>query len=67
MDPDATLAAFRSAVRQWQEAAVADAPDRYDAALDAIEAAIRLDRWLSRGGFLPTAWQTAAIARHFDW
>lgn len=66
MDPNATLAAFRQAVRRWQEAAVADAADRYEAALDAIEAVIELDSWLSRGGALPTAWHTVPMTRQFD-
>jgi hypothetical protein len=58
VDPDATLAAFRSAIQRWQEAAVADSFDaKYSAALDALDAAVSLDRWLSRGGFPPTAWQ----------
>ena len=67
MDPNTTLTAFRSAVRRWQEAAVADASDdRYAAALDAVEAAIQLDRWLSRGGFLPAAWRTAPMTREVE-
>jgi hypothetical protein len=67
MDPNTTLANFRSAVRRWQEAAVADdSADRYTAALDAVEAAIQLDRWLSRGGFLPTAWRTAPVTREAE-
>ena len=67
MDPNVALATFRSAVRRWQEAAVADASaDRYAAALDAVEAAIQLDRWMSRGGFPPTAWKTAPMTRQVD-
>lgn len=57
MDPDTTLAAFRAAIRRWQEAAVAESFDaKYTAALDALDAAVALDRWLSRGGYLPAAW-----------
>jgi hypothetical protein len=58
VDPDATLVAFRIAVLAWQQAIVGDSIDgECQAASEAIEAAVALDDWLSRGGFAPVAWQ----------
>jgi hypothetical protein len=56
MDPDASLAVSRTAVQRWRDVVRADGPNRYDLALDALEAAIALDQWLSSGGYLPAAW-----------
>jgi hypothetical protein len=63
---EATLAEFRSAVRRWQEAAVTDmaVPDAnpaYAAALDAVNAARRLDQELSAGGQAPAAWMPRPV------
>ncbi|GAA4201683.1 hypothetical protein [Actinocatenispora rupis] len=52
MDPDQTLREIRELLDDDRRAPLAR--DDVGALLDRIEA---LDRWLSRGGFLPRAWQ----------
>lgn len=50
MDPDAVLTAIREAIEEGEE----------------LDVAIQfgyLDEWLSRGGFLPTAWHLASAAK----
>jgi hypothetical protein len=56
MDPNATLEKLRAAL-----AVLAHDDGTTDADLKAVreaaEAAEALDEWLSRGGFLPSAWE----------
>lgn len=48
MDPDAALANIRAII----------ASENADAWIDElVEAIDALDQWISRGGFLPSAWQ----------
>jgi len=54
MDPNEMLAKIRAFVTRWEGSAHAQRPiDEYD---DAIEAMIDLDKWITRGGCLPDAW-----------
>lgn len=68
MDPNATLQRFRDAMERLTNVrnAYADSTtgatepfETYiqEAAEEAADAAADLDHWLTRGGFLPTAWQ----------
>jgi hypothetical protein len=58
MDPDAALRDLRAALEDARAAAEGDSNDAeieaWQAVGDEIEA---LDEWLSKGGFLPLAWQ----------
>jgi len=57
MDPNAALSELRTAAREWEQAVVAeDADGQLAAAVRALEAAVALDDWMSRGGFPPAAW-----------
>jgi hypothetical protein len=58
VDPDEALERLRRWTRDWHTA-VADGQlsAERDAASEAIEAAMTLDAWLSRGGAFPLAWQ----------
>jgi hypothetical protein len=57
MDPDACLAEFRQALRDWQQAVIAgDRAAQHAALVQAVSSATALDTWLSRGGFWPAAW-----------
>jgi len=62
MDPDEVLKKAREAAKRAQEAIEED-PDvhgngvrRDDATGDLVETFEALDRWLSKGGFLPKDW-----------
>jgi hypothetical protein len=58
MDPNETLAQLRTALDALRTTGDDEnVGDAVAAAFDAAEAAANLDEWLSRGGFLPTAWQ----------
>ena len=58
MDPNAALENMRSAIKAYDAAVNAENGDaEADAAWELSEAARALDEWLSKGGFLPTAWQ----------
>jgi hypothetical protein len=60
MDPNATLAAIRELVKQIDNTDRGSANiDLVDLALDLIELVDGLDQWLSKGGFLPSAWHFA--------
>jgi hypothetical protein len=60
MDPNATLAAIRELVKQIDNTDRGSANiDLVDLALDLIELIDGLDQWLSKGGFLPSAWHFA--------
>lgn len=52
MDPNATLAEIRALTQARKNNESFDEDD-LDALCDAVEV---LDRWLARGGFLPTDW-----------
>jgi hypothetical protein len=54
MDPNETLRRMRELHTQWNEEAAIDSVDLAAAMFDYFDA---LDTWLSRGGFLPDAWQ----------
>jgi hypothetical protein len=57
MDPNAALGALRAAAVEWEQAVTAqDRDDQLAIAARVMETLIALDRWLSGGGFLPTAW-----------
>lgn len=53
MDPDATLTKIRELVSM-----LVDHPG--EPTRELAELAEALDEWLSRGGFLPEAWQTSS-------
>ena len=56
MDPDAALRRIRQIVREVQQGNdTDDASVHLDALIDQCDG---LDEWLSRGGFLPMAWDT---------
>lgn len=53
MDPDVVLLQLRSAAREYD-------PNSPDAAADAqvvVDGFMALDEWLTKGGFLPKAWE----------
>jgi hypothetical protein len=57
MDPNATL----RDLLEWASAVLADAELTDDStALDAAERIVGLHEWLSKGGFLPSAWERAS-------
>lgn len=59
MDPNEALAMLRAAIRQSHQSNA----DRMVTEIEALESvreyAVALDSWLSRGGFLPSAWERA--------
>lgn len=57
MDPNAALQLFRDSVRMAEEADTEHAKTGY--LIDAARAMEGLDEWLSKGGFLPAAWNIA--------
>lgn len=60
MDPDETLSMIRDLAKQVRAAADDELAASYGSELaDAIEI---LDEWLSKGGFLPDAWERAKQA-----
>jgi len=59
MDPNAALANLRALVAESEAGDV----DPRDTAEEFHEQFAALDEWLSKGGFLPTAWQTQDPAR----
>jgi len=58
MDPNEALRIIRSIVSEW-DAGNGDRPEYsvHDAWYQLAETCQALDEWLSRGGFLPSAWQ----------
>lgn len=54
MDPNATLARIYALMADVRQPDVD--VDRLEAAGELVDALEALDQWLSRGGFLPTAW-----------
>lgn len=57
MDPNEALRMLRGAYSRWEDTVGAHTGEHIDAASDLRDAAIALDEWLSRGGFLPEDWQ----------
>lgn len=55
MDPSATLTEIRRLVAEGMDGSDAELFDRMSELLDSFDG---LDGWLSRGGFLPEAWQS---------
>ena len=65
MDPDVTLEDTREAAKKWRafsEDDLAGNDDEHDAAFDLIESFENLDRSLSAGGSLPSAWHRATCS-----
>ena len=62
MDPNATLAELRELIATWQ-AAGSRGPWTEAQADRTIELAADLDEWITRGGFLPSAWVTRTRPR----
>src|SRR2546423_155552 len=60
MDPNTTLENMRAAVASLNSRLGGD-PDYVDDLIDIAEHAQVLDDWISRGGFLPTAWSPTAV------
>ena len=59
MDPDEALRMFRNCVREAHAAEANEDPATAKVLYEnAIEHAIALDEFLSRGGLLPEAWQS---------
>ena len=57
MDPDTNLGEQREIIARMNEAAHKD-PDDFDAdVMRLAELMEALDGWISKGGFLPKAWQ----------
>ena len=56
MDPNATLERIRTLV-----AAMLDRSDTSDETDELVQAIDNLDTWISRGGFLPEAWQATLV------
>lgn len=54
MDPNAALAQLRQAYSDYEDTRGEDGDPAADAMRDA---AVALDEWLSKGGFLPNAWR----------
>jgi hypothetical protein len=54
MDPNQALGNIRSALYEFYQTAEEFDADALTVIKDNVEA---LDEWLSRGGFLPSAWQ----------
>lgn len=57
MDPNEALRMLRDAYSRWEDTIGALSGPAIDAGSDLRDAAVALDEWLSRGGFLPEAWQ----------
>jgi hypothetical protein len=57
MDPDEALRQLRSAIVDWEMAEPGSRAE-HNAGERATSAAGALDDWLSKGGFLPRAWNT---------
>lgn len=67
MDPNTTLARIHELITDARHANTLEA--RHDAGLDLAEAVEDLDDWLSKGGFLPAAWNlsaTGTVRSRFD-
>lgn len=63
MDPDAALQTFREALSEYHSTSTTEDDEVFLAiAYRAMEAAEALDQWLSKGGFLPHAWEVARDA-----
>ncbi|MEV8320992.1 hypothetical protein AB0Q95_43255 [Streptomyces sp. NPDC059900] len=60
MDPGAALAQLRRAVGGLDSIAAHPARDWSGELIDVLEHIAALDEWISRGGFLPGDWRTAA-------
>jgi hypothetical protein len=64
MDPNATLMAIRELIKQIEAydnhmGSVAHISEQAELGLDLAEQITALDQWLSKGGFLPSAWHFA--------
>ena len=57
MDPNETLRIMRAAAERIQASLDEGAPVEEDDAAELAEAALALDGWIARGGFLPDAWR----------
>ena len=57
MDPNETLAQLRDALSRLEDVRGPARGPLADAASDLRDAAVALDEWLSRGGFLPEGWR----------
>ena len=55
MDPDATLKEILNAIKEFEAGSNED--DTLMAAYGVINAFEDLDKWLSKGGFLPERWK----------
>jgi hypothetical protein len=56
MDPNAALAAIRSALAELDENVRSGHAYDHTSVFELIESVTGLDGWLSKGGFLPTDW-----------
>ena len=60
MDPDVALEEWRAAVRRLSEVLANYENSPYDpltvAAQDLLDRSENLDEWMTKGGFLPAAW-----------
>lgn len=56
MDPNTTLATLREAYSTWEDTIGNAEGPLIDVGCDMRDAIVALDEWLSKGGFLPTAW-----------
>lgn len=57
MDPNAALAEIRKLVERASDLESFPRPDPAELLTELAEAVEGLDEWLSKGGFLPTAWE----------
>lgn len=60
MDPNATLETLRQLCADWENGITRDSEQLAGEFFDAVTA---LDEWLTRGGFLPRAWEHATQER----
>jgi len=58
MDPDVALHNVRTALEKVQNDLDTHSLIDYDNVIELIEHLAALDGWLSKGGFLPSQWQT---------
>lgn len=57
MDPNEALRMLRDAYSRWEDTLGGHTGEHIDAGSDLRDAAVALDEYLSKGGFLPEDWR----------